>query len=61
MASLKPAAEPIRGRKKVCQVQVEGSCCLSGTNPGEPVADGILAAVKRLDVDILVMGISGYS
>ena len=41
-------------------VQVDGSCFLSGTKAGEPVADGILAVAGKLDVDILVMGISGY-
>lgn len=41
-------------------VQVEGTCFISGTKAGEPVADGILAVASRLDVDILVMGISGY-
>ena len=41
-------------------LQVEGSCCLSGTKAGEPVADGILEVASKLDVDILVMGISGY-
>ena len=40
--------------------QVEGSCFMSGTKGGEPIADGILAAATRLDVDILVMGIAGY-
>ena len=40
--------------------QVEGSCFLSGTKGGEPIADGILAAASKLDVDILVMGIAGY-
>lgn len=33
---------------------------MSGTKAGEPVADGILAVASKLDVDILVMGISGY-
>ena len=41
-------------------LQVEGSCFLSGTKAGEPIADGILAAASKLDVDILVMGIAGY-
>lgn len=41
-------------------LQVEGSCFLSGTKAGEPVADGILEVASKLDVDILVMGISGY-
>ena len=41
-------------------MQVEGTCFISGTNAGEPVADGILAVASKLDVDILVMGISGY-
>ena len=41
-------------------IQVEGSCFLSGTKAGEPVADGILAVASKLDVDILVVGISGY-
>ena len=41
-------------------MQVEGSCCLSGTKAGEPIADGILEVASKLDVDILVMGISGY-
>ena len=37
-----------------------GTCFLSGTKAGEPIADGIIAAAAKLDVDILVMGISGY-
>ena len=41
-------------------MQVEGSCFLSGTKAGEPVANGILEVASKLDVDILVMGISGY-
>ncbi len=40
--------------------QVEGTCFLSGTKAGEPIADGILAVANKMDVDILVMGISGY-
>ena len=41
-------------------MQVDGTCFMSGTKAGEPVADGILAVASKLDVDILVMGISGY-
>ena len=41
-------------------LQVEGTCFLSGTKAGEPIADGILAVANKLDVDILVMGIAGY-
>jgi hypothetical protein len=40
--------------------QVEGTCFLSGTKAGEPIADVILAVANKMDVDILVMGISGY-
>ncbi len=39
---------------------MEGSCSLSGTKAGEPIADGILAVANKMDVDILVMGIAGY-
>ncbi|KAL3131802.1 hypothetical protein ABBQ38_007518 [Trebouxia sp. C0009 RCD-2024] len=42
------------------EAKVEGTCFMSGTKAGEPVADGILAVASELDVDILVMGISGY-
>jgi len=41
-------------------LQVEGTCFLSGTKAGEPIADGILAVANKMDVDILVMGIAGY-
>ena len=47
-------------RKVMCTIQVAGTCFLSGTRAGEPIADGIIAAATKLDVDILVMGISGY-
>ncbi|DBA85324.1 hypothetical protein WJX79_008291 [Trebouxia sp. C0005] len=40
--------------------KVEGTCFLSGTKAGEPIADGILAVANKMDVDILVMGIAGY-
>ena len=56
----------IEGALQLCSLsnatglQVAGTCFLSGTKAGEPIADGIIAAATKLDVDILVMGISGY-
>lgn len=41
-------------------MQISGTCSLVGTKGGEPIADGIIAVAAKLDVDILVMGISGY-
>lgn len=41
-------------------MQIAGTCSLVGTKGGEPIADGIIAAAAKLDVDILVLGISGY-
>lgn len=49
-----------RGVTSLGILQVEGSVFLSGTKAGEPIADGILAVANKMDVDVLVMGISGY-